>query len=78
MWREQIKKYDLKGSHIFLDDEQYVKLYNELTGNKGDYASIPWYIITDGEGNVKVKNAARPSDNVKLYSQIESNKLARQ
>ena len=76
MWREQIKKYNVKGNHIFLDDEQYVKLYNELTGNKTDYALMPWYLIIDGEGNVKVRNAARPSEKVKLYSQIESNKLA--
>lgn|GEM_PF-718304 len=76
MWREQIKKYKLEGNHIFLNNEAYSKLYNQLTGNNNDYTLIPWYVITDKAGKVTNRNAPRPSDKDKLFTLIDRNLIA--
>ena len=76
MWREQIEKYKLEGNHIFLNDEEYIKLYNQLTGNNNDNTLIPWYVITDRSGKITDKNAPRPSDKDKLFTLIDRNLLA--
>lgn len=76
MWREQIKKFNVEGNHIFLNDEEYTKLYNQLAADNKEYFGIPWYGIIDSNGNVSVKNAARPSDKSKLYAQLDSNLVA--
>lgn len=71
MWSEQIRKYNVEGSHVFLSHEDYVKLYNQLTANNKTYVTMPRYVVIDNKGNAVVRDAARPSDKGKLYAQID-------
>ncbi len=76
MWREQIKKYNLKGNHVFLNYKKIVQLYNSLAGENRKDIYIPRYMIIDANGQVVFKDAARPSDKNKLYAQLDSNLVA--
>ena len=69
LWREQIKKYDVEGHHIFLNSSQYDKLYIQYA--KDSLVVMPRYMIIDKKGNVTEPNAKRPSEKDSLHSQLD-------
>ncbi len=71
MWREQIKKYNVEGNHIFLNWGEYDKLYRYLIADNKAEITAPRYLIIDADGKVISKDAPRPSDKEKLYAQID-------
>ncbi|MFT3947726.1 MAG: TlpA disulfide reductase family protein [Agriterribacter sp.] len=67
-WKELIRYYDLKGSHIKANE----RLTRDLSGifwNGKGYA-LPLYVIIDAEGKIVEADALAPADRKKLYQQI--------
>ncbi|HZY39423.1 MAG TPA: TlpA disulfide reductase family protein [Mucilaginibacter sp.] len=63
MWKQQLQKFDLEGSHIFLDKTEYAALYHRsVSGAKDTIVSIPRYLIIDKQGKIVDKDAPQPSD----------------
>lgn len=66
-WMEMMKYYQLEGHHVRAGS----KLIDDLLRLRGEDAfSIPWHILTDGEGNVLMKYAGAPSDIRTLEKQL--------
>jgi thiol-disulfide isomerase/thioredoxin len=72
LWRKQIDKYEVEGYHIFLDDDDYNTLFRNAVANDTAVIYMPRYLITDGEGNVVVADAKRPSDAADLLHELTS------
>jgi len=68
-WKDMIKYYDLAGTHIRTNDLLRKDLIELFWNGKGYF--IPRYVIIDKEGNIIEKDALRPSDEEKLYKQID-------
>ncbi len=68
LWHEQIKKYDVKGYHIFVKEKQYENLYKRST--KDTTIQMPHYLIIDKNGNIVEPNAKQPSDVDSLHLQL--------
>lgn len=71
LWKKQIKKYNVQGYHIFLDEARYDKLFRQLTQDSTGTIAMPRYLIVDKSGNIAVANARQPSDRDSLYSQLD-------
>lgn len=71
LWKQQIKKYNIDGYHIFLSDNEYDNLYRNALKNDTAFIFMPRYLITDKSGKVQVNNAKRPSDQGQLFAQID-------
>lgn len=71
MWREQISKYNVEGQHIFLDDQEYFKLYRGLLADNNARIRNPRYMIIDKNGKVVVNDAPRPGERDTLYAQLD-------
>jgi thiol-disulfide isomerase/thioredoxin len=69
IWHEQIKKYNVTGDHIFMDEKDYEKLYQLSTNDS--LVLMPHYLIIDKKGNIVEPNAKRPSDGDSLYLQLD-------
>lgn len=69
LWHEQIKKYNVEGDHLFVNEIQYEKLYQQST--KDSFVLMPHYLIIDKKGNIVELNAKRPSDSDSLYLQLD-------
>lgn len=69
LWHEQIKKYNVTGDHIFVDGNQYDKLYKQSTNES--LVLMPHYLIIDKKGNIVEPNAKQPSDGDSLYLQLD-------
>jgi len=69
LWRNQIKKYNVEGIHVFVNEVQYRKLYRQTTSDS--LVLMPHYLIIDKKGNIVESNAKGPSDGDSLYIQLE-------
>lgn len=69
LWREQIKKYNVEGHHIFLNSSQYNKLYRQSA--KDSLVLMPRYLIIDKTGIIVETNAKRPSNKDSLHTQLD-------
>ena len=69
LWHEQIKKYNIKGYHLFVDEKQYENLYKKST--KDSLVLMPHYLILDRKGNVIEPDAKQPSNGDSLYVQLD-------
>ena len=67
-WKELIKYFDLKGSHIKANDRLIRDLSRIFWNGKG-YA-LPLYVIIDPDGKIVEADALAPADKKKLYQQI--------
>ena len=70
-WKNMIKFYKLEGFHVRANEEldaELRKIYD-----KGGSISIPWYILTDNDGNIVKKHASRPSQLNELEKEINQN-----
>jgi thiol-disulfide isomerase/thioredoxin len=63
VWRQQLKKYDIQGTNIFLDAKQYRQLFKSaIRGDKDTLVAMPRYLIMDKQGKIVNSSAPRPSD----------------
>lgn len=69
LWREQIKKYNVEGNHVFVDETQFEKFYKQSTNDS--IVLMPHYLIIDKKGRVVEPNAKQPSDGDSLYLQLD-------
>ena len=69
-WKEMVNFYGLEGVNMRISQELFWKIWKDMLGS--NTAAIPRYIIVDKEGNMIVKEAARPSEGQKLYDQLAS------
>ena len=61
-WKNDIKYYNLTGTHIRANKEFYGNLMRQYDKKAKDpYIEIPWYILIDEEGNIVEEHAKRPS-----------------
>jgi len=61
-WKNDIKYYNLTGTHIRANKELYDNLMRQYDKKAKDpYIEIPWYILIDEEGNIIEEHAKRPS-----------------
>lgn len=76
VWKQQLTKFDIEGSHVFLDMEQYDKLYRKsIKGNKDSLILMPRYLIIDKHGKIVETNAPQPSE-INSISTVLSKYLA--
>jgi thiol-disulfide isomerase/thioredoxin len=48
IWKQQLQKFDVAGSHIFLDDKSYDNLFRQsVRGSKDTMVAMPRYLILD-------------------------------
>jgi thiol-disulfide isomerase/thioredoxin len=72
VWRQQLTKYDIEGSHIFLDSKEYTSLYKKsIKGSKDTLVAMPRYLIIDKTGKIAETSAAQPSDKNAISRQLD-------
>ncbi|MEO7212222.1 TlpA disulfide reductase family protein [Mucilaginibacter sp.] len=72
IWKQQVKKYDVAGTHIFLNSKEYEALFKQaVTGDKDTTVQMPRYLIIDKTGKIAETNAPRPSDATAIYNKID-------
>lgn len=71
LWKKQIDRFNVTGSHLFLEGEEYIKLYRDALSDNKAQVLMPHYLIIDKQGNVAVADAARPSNYPLLTAQID-------
>jgi len=63
IWKQQLQKFDIEGSHIFLDAVAYRNLYkNAVRGSKHTIVEMPRYLVMDKQGKIADADAPRPSE----------------
>lgn len=67
-WKELIKYYDLKGSHIRANPS-LIKDLTKIFWNGKAYA-LPLYVAISASGNIVEEDALRPADKKRLYQQL--------
>ncbi len=65
-----IKYYKLTGSHIRTNKILYAEMFQLFGDGPRKSLSIPRYILVNEKGEIVEKDALRPSDKEKLYTQI--------
>jgi thiol-disulfide isomerase/thioredoxin len=71
LWKKQIEKYNVEGYHIFIDGEQYEKLYKKAVNDSSTIVTMPRYLIINKKGEIVVTDAKRPSENDMLYKELD-------
>ncbi|OOQ61888.1 TlpA family protein disulfide reductase [Mucilaginibacter pedocola] len=72
VWRQQLAKYDIEGSHIFLNETDYRNLFKQaIRGSRDTVVAMPRYLIMDKTGKVADNNAPRPSDVEVIYNLLD-------
>lgn len=69
-WKEMVNFYGLKGVNMRISQDLNWKIWGMI--HDESWSAIPRYLIVDKEGNMIVKEAARPSEGQKLYDQLAS------
>ena len=63
IWKQVLQKFNIEGSHIFLDKEEYAALYRRaVRGSKDTVLAMPRYLIIDKRGNIVDRDAPPPSE----------------
>ena len=63
IWKQQLQKFNIVGSHIFLDKKDYAALYHRsVRGSKDTVLAMPRYLIIDKQGHIVDKDAPPPSE----------------
>ncbi|MFD2145042.1 hypothetical protein [Mucilaginibacter antarcticus] len=71
MWKQQLQKLDIEGSHVFLNQLDYARMYRKaVKGNENTSIAMPRYVIIDKTGTITDTDAPRPSDKDKLISKL--------
>jgi thiol-disulfide isomerase/thioredoxin len=72
LWQKLLKKYNMQGVHVFLEDEKYDRIFRNVAANEKEPIEIPRYFISDKRKNIVHRAALRPSDRDSLYHQIDA------
>ncbi|WP_419803507.1 TlpA family protein disulfide reductase [Mucilaginibacter sp.] len=75
LWKQQIERYNIEGTHLFLNNNQYDKLYKQSIRNNKAVVFMPRYLIIDKHGKIVETRAPQPS-NVDSISTILNKYLA--
>lgn len=63
IWKQQLQKYNLEGSHIFLGANAYRELFTRtVKGSKDSVVAMPRYLIMDKHGKIVDTEAPPPSE----------------
>ncbi|WP_158826298.1 TlpA family protein disulfide reductase [Mucilaginibacter lacusdianchii] len=72
VWKQQLKKYQIDGYHMFLDSKQYENLYRKsVNGNAQTQVFMPRYIIINKRGQIVNTNAPTPSSADSIANQLD-------
>lgn len=71
LWRQQVQKYEVEGTHVFTDAKQYEQLYRHASMDSTGVITMPRYIIIDKNGHIAETNARQPADRDSLYTQLD-------
>jgi len=72
IWKQQMEKFDIEGSHIFLDSKAYQQMYKQaIKGDTDQMVYMPRYLIIDKNGKIVNTNAPRPSDTDSITKQLD-------
>lgn len=71
LWRKQVNKFNVKGDHLFLNEDQYARLYRNACADSTAEIIMPRYLILDKYGVIVEKDAKRPSDKASLIQQLD-------
>lgn len=71
LWKAQIGKYKVEGFHVFVNENQYEKLYRHATRDSTGSVLMPRYLIIGKTGNIVETNAAQPDARSVLYNQLD-------
>jgi thiol-disulfide isomerase/thioredoxin len=69
-WLDAVSFYDLNGHHIRANAALLADLRKHYSDDGKGTLTLPRYMIVDKTGKVVVKNANRPSDGEKLFTQL--------
>lgn len=71
-WLDAVSFYDLNGHHIRANNAFLADLRKNYSNDGKGTLTLPRYMIVDKTGKVVVKNANRPSDGEKLFTQLNN------
>jgi len=72
IWKQQLQKFNIEGSHIFLDKKDYAMLYHRsVRGAKDTILAMPRYLIIDKKGNIVDKDAPPPSQKDSIEARLD-------
>ncbi|TFF39805.1 redoxin family protein [Mucilaginibacter psychrotolerans] len=72
VWRQQLIKYNIEGSHIFLGQQAYASLYKQaIKGSKDTMVYMPRYLIMNKAGKIVETSAAQPSNKNAISRQLD-------
>ncbi|WP_317169489.1 TlpA family protein disulfide reductase [Mucilaginibacter humi] len=76
IWKQQLQKLEVEGSHIFLNEKDYAHFYRQaIKGDKDTTVMMPRYLIIDKDGKIANTNAPRPSEKDSLINQLNKYRL---
>ncbi|MFI5138142.1 MAG: TlpA family protein disulfide reductase [Sphingobacteriales bacterium] len=72
IWKQQVQKFDLEGSHIFLGANAYRDLFTRsVKGSKDSVVAMPRYLIMDKHGKIVDTEAPPPSEIDAISAQLD-------
>lgn len=73
VWKQQLQKLDIAGSHLFLNQTDYATMYRgAVNGDEHTPVMMPRYIIMNKNGDVVDADAPRPSNKDQLVSKLNN------
>lgn len=71
LWKKQVEKYDVEGTHVFVSDEKYARLFQDAVHDTSRRILMPTYVIVNAAGKIVDTDAKRPSDSKALFAQLD-------
>ena len=72
IWKQRLQKFNIEGSHIFLDKRDYAMLYHRaVRGAKDTIVEMPRYLIINKQGNIVDKDAPPPSEKDSIEAKLD-------
>lgn len=72
VWKQQLKKFDVEGTHLFLNIDDYDRLFRRsIKGNKNTIVAMPRYLIMDKHGSIVENDAPPPSEPDSAYAKLD-------
>jgi thiol-disulfide isomerase/thioredoxin len=71
LWKQQIQKLNVQGSHLFINQVEYARLYRSaVNGGRDIMVTMPRYLILDKTGKIVDSDAPRPSNKDSLIFEL--------
>ena len=72
IWKQQLQKFDIQGSHIFLDKENFAMLYHQsVRGSQDSSIVTPRYLIIGRDGVIVDNEAPPPSKKDSVEARLD-------